>query len=380
MTPPHTKHPMRPLLLAASLITGSLLMPGFASAQALPAGAGPAAESPNRFGLSYRMGFNMKVHFENLGGFQPATMPAGPDAGAYADRVYDDGYNRVDNNGNTYLGYPPVTRNWGYYYGNDGVHPNQVSGNPPSGPTFILLHSASSPTTTASDDQDNTPLHGLELTYNRELGRNEHWRWGLESAFGYTGLSIRDRRALMTEATRIEDSFEVPPDTLTGLRLIPPTPYYGSDAPGPLLGSQPTRTTTLVPGRALITGDRRFDADLFGFRLGPYLEYPLSDNVKLGLSSGFALAYVNSDFTFNETVTIPGTGTLTRSGSGAHDSWRPGFYLSSICSLALSESWSLFAGAQFQYLGTYTHSETAKRAVLDLRHAIFVNLGFSYSF
>lgn len=127
-------------------------------------------------------------------------------------------------------------------------------------------------------------------------------------------------------------------------------------------------------------GQNDFSANLLGFRFGPYLEIPLSRSIAFTLSGGFALVYVGSDFSFNETVTIPGVGSVGHAASGSGDAWLPGGYVAGSVSVALSDSWALMAGAQFEDVGQYTQHLNGKEATLDLSRAIFVTIGFSYSF
>jgi hypothetical protein len=49
-------------------------------------------------------------------------------------------------------------------------------------------------------------------------------------------------------------------------------------------------------------------------------------------------------------------------------------------SWALSDSWALAAGAQFEDVGQYTQNLNGKQATLDLSKSIFVTFGVSYSF
>jgi hypothetical protein len=89
---------------------------------------------------------------------------------------------------------------------------------------------------------------------------------------------------------------------------------------------------------------------------------------------------VYSNFSFNETVSIPGAGSVSNTGSGSHSGWLPGGYLAGNLSVALSEKWALVAGAQFEDVGHYTQNLNGEQATLDLSKAIFVTLGLSYSF
>jgi hypothetical protein len=137
----------------------------------------------------------------------------------------------------------------------------------------------------------------------------------------------------------------------------------------------------VVPGAASIAGQRRLGADLFLFKFGPTLEVPLNHTFTAGLSGGFALAYVQSDFSFGETVSISGlAASQSHAGAGSHCDWLPGGYVAATLTAALNEHWAVSAGAQFQSVGHYTHSQSSKQAVLDLSQSIFVTLGLSYSF
>src|SRR5438046_1971715 len=73
--------------------------------------------SPNRFGLNARLGFNISAKFKNLGGLNPMNN-IGPAAGGGANRFYDDGFVRVDGSGDK----EGLTWFWGY------ENPAQIQG------------------------------------------------------------------------------------------------------------------------------------------------------------------------------------------------------------------------------------------------------------
>lgn len=359
-------HPSKPAL---TLLGGVLLCATAPAAE--PALLTKTETEPrNRFSANYRMMFNVSVSFKNLGGFNALTDP-GPATGGVENRRYDDGYNLVDNNNNSY-GDLQATRNWGYDNASQVVDDR-----------YIVMHSSSAAATVSANDQSDDPQPGFELTYQREISRNEKWRWGVEGAFGITWLTVNDGQPLNGDVNLLSDSFEVPADE-SGFRFIPPPGHQGSDLAGPLLGSEPTppRSTSVIPNGATITGKRSFDANLFGFRFGPYVDYALNDNVLLTLGGGLALAYVDSDFTFHETVTIADVGSQSHSDTGSHNDLLVGGYVSGNLAVALDKNkdWHLIVGAQFQHLGEYTHKEGGKKAVLDMDGAVFVTLGLSYTF
>lgn len=319
------------------------------------------ARSRNRFGLRYTMGLNVPLSFKNLGGY-PA-LSAGRltlDGDRYN---YDNGYVLTDSSGNA-MGY---TRYWGY----DSA--SQAGGNN----TVVMQRSSSLATATSGDHYD-APMSGVELTYNRELLDKKSWRGGLEGAFGYTYMSVHDSGNRTTSVTRVNDTYSLPGST------VPPAGFAGrkdvSIGSGPVVGASPSGSTTDTDQKAYISGTRDFSADLFNFRVGPYIEIPLSKSISFTLSGGFALMFVNSEFSYNETVDIPGVGTVHHQASGSGTGWLPGGYVAGNFSVALSDAWSFVAGAQFEDVGRYTQTLDGKQATLDLSRAIFVTVGLTYSF
>src|SRR6266496_4290904 len=103
---------MKPSLFTALLLT--TLAPGIPT---LRAQSYATEESPNYFGASCRLAFNLGVKFKFHGGFANPNSPGPDNMSGTENRRYDDGYNLVDGNNNDY-DYPvPLTRNWGYKYG-----------------------------------------------------------------------------------------------------------------------------------------------------------------------------------------------------------------------------------------------------------------------
>jgi hypothetical protein len=326
----------------------------------------PPAETHNRLALSYRMGLNISVDFRRLGGL--ALSDPGPTSGSAVNRNYDDGYNRVDSSGNA-GGY---TWYWGYQSAQ-----SVQGGN-------LVLQSYSTPANAASNDRQDDPQHGLELSYSRELYRKKSWRAGLEGAFGYSLISIADSHNLKANVFRTNDSFALP-------GIVPPqAPYNGTfTGPGPVISSTMTpanRSVDVLPGAATITGSRSIDSDLFTIRLGPYLEVPLDDKFSLIFGGGLALVWAQTDFSFRENVTIsdPTYGvTLNsgqRSGSVSQTDFLVGGYVSGSLAYAITREVSVFGGAQYQMAGHAVNTAKGKESVLDLGSSLLITFGIAYSF
>lgn len=336
----------------------------------------PKERKRNRLSASYRMGFNMSASFKNIGGFTGASSLANgrktPSGDAYN---YDNGYVYPD--ATTASAHPGYT----WYYG-------YIPGTPVNGSDFQLYRATAKGGLNSSDNSSD-PQPGFEITYNRELGRLGQGGWGLELAGGFTSLSISDSRGFKTSAYRTTDTYRAG----GGAQLSPapqanPVEGPAGGSPGwPLVGLSPVSSSvTTYANAATVTGNRELDAQIFSARLGPYLDVPLSEKLAVSLSAGLLFLEVNSDFKYDETVTISQTVTLANlagerhRGSASASNLLVGGYVSGKVSYALSERVGVFAGGQFQTTGDYSQTVGGKTAVLSLSKSIFVSLGMSYSF
>ncbi|HWQ91349.1 MAG TPA: hypothetical protein VN673_06740 [Clostridia bacterium] len=322
----------------------------------------------NRIGLGFRLSMNLTVDFENMG-FLPAASDPGLAFGN-RNRSYDNGYSRVDVSGNNHgPGFENTTWNWGYENSSQVASRNGT-------PQSILFHSSSSKGASTSLDDDPEP--GFELTYSRALVLKPKWRGGIEWAFGYTDLEMHEYGPLRTDVPRTSDRYSIPAETISGQPLPPPGFRGDFIGPRPVIDSTPSRTLSTLSG--YVIGSRSFGSDLFCFRLGPYIEVPLSSKIAAGFGGGAALVYAHSEFIFDESVTVPGRGTYTFTGNSSNDEVLPGGYVTAAISAEFAENWAAFASAQLFSVGDYTHDLVGRRAVLDLSKSIFVTIGLAYSF
>ena len=323
----------------------------------------------NRLGLSYRMGFNISAKFKNAGGYAGLVNPRQTPNGAPFN--YDNGYIYGDATPNVH---PGLT----WYYGYDA----RVS------TTDLELSRSSSPANSTLAGVDGDPQHGLEMTYNRQLGAVGRGFWGLEAALGFADLTIRDNRSAHGTVVRITDTFSTPAEALN------PAPFYGRfegpvDLPSgaPLVGLPRVDTeTTTVLGGTTVVGHRQFDAQVVSLRFGPYVDIPMGGQWTFSLSAGLALWAVSSDFKFDETVSIDPAVSYVElpserhQGAGSDNDVVVGGYVSGKFSYAVNDCVSVFAGAQFQYAGDYSHREAGKAAELDLGQSVFAMVGLDFSF
>jgi len=320
----------------------------------------------NRLTLSARVGFNFSARFKGDASGLPTFAPTRttPHGDAYN---YDDGYVLTDSSGN----YGGQTWYWGY---DDSA--SQIAGN-----TILMSRSTPGGDFTSPSFGDD-PSWGAELTYNRWLGQWQGVHYGLEIAANWQNLCLRDDSTFYGNATRVRDAYPFTPGTTPpAATLTPNNPYQGNYSDeGFLLGDTPgSSTTSVVPGGFEISGRRRYEADLWGFRLGPYLSFPLVDHLNLGLSGGLAVGLLNSEASWSDTITVAGkSAPSTGSGSDFGVVW--GGFAAANLSWDLNGRWGATIGAQYQYLGTYEAGFGGRRVEVDLSESFFLLLGVSYRF
>lgn len=337
------------------LITAGLLAPGTMEG---------ADFVTNRFTFSTRLGFNISARFKgSVGNLPPPAPRSTPNGDAYN---YDDGYVLPDISGNA----GGQTWYWGY---DDSS--SQISGN-----TILLSRSTPSATFT-SPALDSTPSPGGELTYNRLVVVRRKMRFGLEAALSYANVSLSDHSPYSGSGTRITDAYAFTPGT-TPPGATPSNPYQGSfGGPGFVIGDAPVSSTTSPGGGGLsIAGSRRFDGNLWGSRVGPYVEFPIRENLNVSLWGGFGLGWLDARVSWNETITLPDTSTTASVGRRNKDALLWGGYLGANVVWDFDKDWSLVGGVQYQNFGKYERAFAGRAVEVDLSNSLFITLGLAWKF
>ncbi|MBL9138960.1 MAG: hypothetical protein JNK85_24035 [Verrucomicrobiales bacterium] len=321
------------------------------------AGAQEFFDAANRLQLGGRVGFNLSVDFRNRGGALPDSH--GPATGGGLDRTYADGFVRRDASGND----GGKTWNWGY------SRDSQVS---TDGTTLTQTGYAGNPYADSSDRSDD-PQYGAELIYGRVLGDLAGAKWGFELGVNWSTFDVEDPSRLAGSVTRVTDAY-----ALDGV-LPPSAPYAGTfDGPGPLLSDSPTRTTTAVG--TVIDGSRKLEGSLFGLRLGPMVDLPLGDWLSAQLSGGFAAGWLDADFRYSETASVPDGTTWSRTGSASSDEWVFGFYARGQVTAQLNERLGIYAAIEYQGLEDATVDAAEQSARVQLDQGYYVSAGLSFHF
>jgi len=313
----------------------------------------------NRFSFSPRAAFNVTATFRNAGLVPfPPNNRATPNGDAYN---YDNGYLLTDISGNA--------GGLSWYWGYDSA--GQAAG------AISLSRSSLAANGTSTPESVGEGVNfGGELAYNRELFAHGEVHYGVEVAASFLDISLSDDSALRVDVNQTTDSYGFTPGTTPPL-----APYQGTfQGPGFLLNASPAdSTSTLVSGGALVTGHRKFTANLWGLRGGPSAEFPVLKYFRLSLSGGVAAGVLDADANWTETIAAP-TGSATASGSGHTSKLLFGGYLGGQLSWQVNDHWSAQAGVQYQNLGTCNCAIGGRVVEVDLSKTIFVSVGVDFRF
>ena len=311
--------------------------------------------NPYWVSIGPQFGLNINARFKSAWKIGPSSP--GPATGRGVNRTYDDGFVDVDRSGNA----GGQTWNWGYQ------NASQLQGN------TLTLHSSST-AVNGSLNQKGDPQAGFDLAFGRDLGTVLGGKWGLQAAFDFTTISIHSGQPLAGTGTLVSDAYSF---GALGPVTPPQAPYAGSfSGPGPLLGDTPARTTSSQS--VLITANRMLDAQVYALRAGPYFEFPFSRRWTGRLDGGLALAVADTQYSFNEKIANGGNLAVNNSGSGAE--FNAGGYLEGKLLYAVTHRASLFAGAQYEYLGTFSRNAGNGQAQLDMGSAVNVLFGVQWRF
>lgn len=294
--------------------------------------------SRNRVSFGYRAGFLIDADFKNFG---TAPTVGGPSLNG----SYSDGFVRSDSTGNA----GGLTTNWGY------DAPSQISGG--------ALYLRGSQDGSIGENAGSDFSHGFELLYGRYLGTLGKGRWGVDLGFNYTAVDI-DAAFAVSRSVLTVDGFD-----LGG--IIPPgAPYAGPFTPGPGVPLLPAVGTPTV-----VTVQNQLDSTLYGFKIGPFWEVPLTDRVTFGVGAGFALLVADTDYSFSEMY-----GGIVRTGNASRSEILPGAYATATLACRLTDRLSLETGLQLQGADSTRLRAGDKEARLDLGLHLLWTAGLRWEF
>ena len=304
-----------------------------------------AWQDRNQVQLGYRMGWSMSLKLRNVGSLPAANNPS------INGKSYGDGFVGKDDTGNA----GNLTTYWGYQ------NPSQVV----DGNSYLVMHNSNSGQIGSSSNGDT--YNGLELTWQHQLDTLEPFRYGIESAFSWMSYSVKQ--------TVTAPSSVLGADAYSLGYTPPSAPYTGTPNSGPFIPVLGTQTTGLP-----VTLASDFDANLYGVRLGPYLDAPFTKHFMMSLSAGLSVVLVKSSFSYTESYSTPGGTGISTSASASDFSAVVGGYINLQACVKVTDQVYLFTGMQYQPTQNYKVTAGNKQAELDFGNPLYWTLGIGYSF
>lgn len=299
------------------------------------------------FGVSAGASFNYKADFRTRAAAQARRSNPGA-AAAGGDHFYDDGYNRVDSSGNAW----DQTSYWGYQ-----------SAAQDNGDSITMNSAQTVSDAQTSTERENELQPGFEIYWQQDFTENERWNFGARAALRWQRIEIDNHATYNTRIETISDTY-----SYSG---IPPgAPFNGSfGGPNFLLSDVPVRNMSAVAGPN-IRATRSLDANLFGFDFGPTISLTMTKNLQLTASAGGTVAFINSEFSYND-------GGMA-SGSDTKNDWLPGGYASADLQYLIGERWGIFAGAAYTMLENFDQQTNGRSAKLHVGNSYTLRSGFFY--
>ncbi|MBL9171656.1 MAG: hypothetical protein JNN07_28260 [Verrucomicrobiales bacterium] len=330
-----------------------------------PAMAQITEDWSRHFRLGAQVALNLKADFKIGGQFGVSGSNPGSVGTRGQERIFDDGYVRVDDTGNA-GGY---TTEWGY------ENPAQYD----AANNRLLMHSTESFATQDNEiTRDGGPQVGLDLAYGTELLLWGRTLIGWDFGFSYLPINIEDNRPLQATLSRRQYWFST-----DGITFFPDAPYQGgTGGTGPAIDDLAQDGGLEAPISGIIRGTRELDLTLYNFRLGPTFYWDLGRRWSLQSSLGVAMGLITGDYAFNERATTSNGGTALNSGSIGTTDVVFGGYANTTLLWHTSQRADLFVGAQFMTLGdSQVREEQGGRAArLEMGRGIYLSAGVNWAF
>ncbi len=312
---------------------------------------------------THRISVNTRFFFNVTAKVSHPSSPdrTGPPTGGGLDRVYDDGSVLLDVSGNA----GGKTWNWAYKNSSQVVF------------GAIEQHRTIGPRDGSTTELATDFSYGGEVGWSWEIrrfdiGRREA-RVGIDIFTGWNQVSGNGN-------SLAAGNFIVQTDRFALNGVVPPfAPYAGTfNGPGPLLSDSPTRSTVTQAATSQFAGD--IDATMIGFRIGPWIEIPLTRKLSLSMGFGLSAVHVDGSFSFAEQVSVAGVPQAVVSGKVDRADWKSGFYVDTRLHWNLNPEWSVFAGLQYQHLGTFKIDALGRQGRIGLESALGITAGVGFSF
>lgn len=360
------------MLLALSVMFGlrqwRRRMAGGAAAAALLASLAvltqPAkAEYEHTVGVSVFKLLNVKV---SAAIHDPSV--AAPAGSALSNRIYLNGYNRVDSSNNLGEGAPGLPSRTGYF----GFTSNSQVNLAADTLAMNLILPGNDP---YFGDSGVRGKASLELNYQIMRKTEQGARWGLELRVGQLDLDYSNAATLAVPVNVLTDTYRlggvVPPVApyAAGYTVIPFTPR---------IGDVPTRS--LAAAQAEVAGSRHIVIDGWIYRAGGVWRVADRPKFKLELHGGLALLDQSASFALTESYAVGSLSGLSVSSTYERSKSLLGWYAGGLARWQLSEHWSAVGGGDYLDAGKFSLHAQKASVRIDLSRTLLVNLGLGYTF
>ena len=322
-------------------------------------------DSPEPAGWSFRFGphiqFNYKTSIHDI------QTPPNKTPGQF-----DNGFVKADSAANS-----TNTWNWGY---------SDISGFPAtvSGTALTLTRYDNVPR--ASDVTGSGKMAiGGELFAAYELSTFRVWRKkeahvGIELGYGFNSFESSTSSSASGTVAQVKSIFGLAP----GVTFFPPSPGIGAPTvDGPLISLNPTSSSTNLFAGVQNTFAAKTSVDLNAFKLGPWIDLPLTSKLNLHIGAGYCAVFAQADIDANDTLTGVTLGP-DRQPPGAYHAakrnWEPGMYGQLRLEYEFTERWGAYLGADFQHNQNLSFETAGRKFDIQMGSAFGASAGVRFSF
>lgn len=306
------------------------------------------------FSFGAMVGLNLSAKFSEQGLF---ALPGA----SLAPGVYDDGYVLPDQTGNS-----GQTTDWGYQ---SAAQYNAAA------QTLTMHRTSAFQISDGSSADEGGPFPGFELAYGGTLHRWQNLRLGWDFGFDLMPVMISDHATLAATVNQSAYTFG------TGGVVPPPPGYQGAySGSGPLLGTAATSSAAVTTGT--VSGSRSLDLIIYGFRLGPTLDWDFSRNCSLSLGAGPAMGLVSGQYKYDELVSTAASSARASGGFQALDVVWGGDVSATLLyhTTDAARPVDLYLSAHYMPLGSAGFSQGGRSATLDLSGQVYLSAGVNWPF
>jgi hypothetical protein len=315
------------------------------------------------FRLGAVVGLNISASFKTSGNFNISGNNA-------ANGIYDDGYVRLDQSGDT-----DYTSYWGYN--------NRSSQYDAANQKLTMHRGASYSLADSSNGSANSdPTVGLDLAYGGNLWYWHHVRIGWEFGFGLLPISISDPISAGANVTQVAYAF----DTSNLGIFFPSASSYHADPNGTdRFISTAYTTSTNTPsggGNGTVSGTRTLDVMLYTLRLGPTFYGDLFENVAVSFGAGPAIGIVDGRYKYDETITAGGVSSHNSGGFDATDVVFGGYVNTTLMYHFVDNKRNadVYISAQYMPMSGANFSRDGREGRLNLSGQVYLSVGLNWPF